>query len=51
MSLAVGAGVDMGRFRLDARYNWGLSRLNTDTRAGFEIKSREFTVLAGVILW
>src|SRR5262245_58088123 len=51
MSLAVGGGVDVGRFRLDARYNWGLSRLNTDTTAGLEIKSREFTVLAGFILW
>jgi hypothetical protein len=51
MSLAVGAGVDAGRFRLDARYNWGLTKLNTDTSADFEIRSREFTVLAGVTLW
>ena len=39
------------RLRLDARYAWGLSSLNTDTSANTHTKSRGFTFLAGLRLW
>lgn len=47
----VGGGVDVARLRLDARYAWGLSSLNTDTSENTHTKSRGFTFLAGLRLW
>ena len=47
----VGGGVDVGRLRLDGRYAWGLSSLNTDTSENTHVKSRGFTFLAGLRLW
>ena len=49
--LAAGAGVNVGRFRFDGRYTWGLSRLDDDDTDGLDVKSGVFTVLVGVRLW
>jgi Outer membrane protein beta-barrel domain len=49
--LTGGAGVDIGRLRIDGRFTWGLTHLNIDTSGNTSIKSRMFTVLAGVRLW
>jgi len=51
LGFIVGGGVDVGWLRLDGRYTWGLSTLNTDTSDNTHIKSRAFTFLAGVRLW
>jgi len=51
LGFVVGGGVDVARLRLDARYMWGLSTLNTDTSGNTHIKGRAFTFLAGVRLW
>jgi Outer membrane protein beta-barrel domain len=50
--LTGGAGVDIGRLRIDGRFTWGLTDLNKENTFGnTSIKSRMFTVLAGVRLW
>jgi hypothetical protein len=49
--MIVGGGVDVGRLRLDGRYTWGLSSLNTDTSENTHLESRAFTFLAGFRLW
>jgi hypothetical protein len=51
VGLTAGAGVDIGRLRIDGRFTWGLTDLNTDTAGNTSFKSRMFTVLAGVRLW
>jgi hypothetical protein len=51
VGLTAGAGVDIGRLRVDGHFTWGLTRLNTDTSGNTSAKSRMFTVLAGVRLW
>lgn len=53
--LILGAGVDIWRFTLDARYQWGLANMfgtNTlfqDARAGFQYGT--FNVTLGVKIW
>jgi hypothetical protein len=51
VGLTAGGGVDIGRLRIDGRFTWGLTHLNIDTSGNTSIKSRMFTVLAGVRLW
>ena len=51
LGLTAGAGVDIGRVRIDGRYTWGLTHLNNDTTGDTSFKSRMFTVAAGVRLW
>ena len=47
--VVVGAGVDVGRrIVVDARYQWGISTVNTDELAETEFKHRVFSILAGV---
>jgi hypothetical protein len=48
-SLMAGAGADLHRHVVvDARYAWGLTPVNRDRTGGFRIRTRVFTVLAGV---
>jgi hypothetical protein len=51
VAVAVGAGFDAGRFRLDGRYTFGLTRVNNEQAPGVDIKTRTFSVLAGFRLW
>jgi hypothetical protein len=52
VGLTGGAGVDVGRLRIDGRFTWGLTDLNKeDTFGDTSLKSRMFTVLVGVRLW
>ena len=51
VAMAVGAGVDAGRFRLDGRYTFGLTRVNSDPADGLDFKTRVFSLMAGVRLW
>jgi outer membrane protein with beta-barrel domain len=51
LGLTAGAGFEVGRLRIDGRFTWGLTHLNNDTSGETSIKSRMFTVLAGVRLW
>jgi len=52
VGLTAGAGVDVGRLRIDGRFTWGLTDLNAENTFGnTNFKSRMFTVLAGVRLW
>jgi len=51
VGLTAGAGVDVGRLRIDGRFTWGLTDLNeANTFGNTNIKSRMFTVLVGVRL-
>jgi len=48
LSATAGGGVDIGRHLVfDARYSWGLSDLNKDSRAGHGVRNRALTVMAG----
>lgn len=56
IALVAGGGVDIHRVRIDGRFSWGLTRLNEDDSTDDvlgdpPVKSRTFTVLAGVRLW
>jgi hypothetical protein len=51
VGLAAGAGVDVRRLRIDGRFTWGLTHLNTDTSDATSIKDHAFTLLFGVRLW
>ena len=49
----LGGGVEIGRLAIDARYNWGLSKIDKDFDASFGnvtggVKNRAFTVTAGL---
>lgn len=46
--LVAGAGLEVGRFVLDGRYTWGLSNLNKEDQEDVKIRSRVFSVMAGV---
>jgi hypothetical protein len=49
VGVVVGAGAELSRFILEARYNFGLSELNDDPEPGEPvIKNRAFSVLVGV---
>lgn len=48
VGVVLGAGVDVGRFTIDARQTWGLSNLNKDTSDDVKFKNRVFSVMAGV---
>jgi outer membrane protein with beta-barrel domain len=51
VGFAAGAGVDVSRVRIDGRFTWALTNLNTDTSDHTSIKDRAFTVMAGLRLW
>ncbi len=49
LGVVAGAGLDIGRrIVVDARYSWGLSKINKDASDGIELKNRVFSFLAGV---
>jgi hypothetical protein len=47
VSIVGGAGIELGRFILEARGTWGLRNIAKDFEAA-ELKSRTFAILAGV---
>ena len=48
LSLVFGAGVEIGQFVLDGRYNHGLTNIIKEPEnEGFELKNRSFSVSAG----
>jgi hypothetical protein len=48
-SLIAGAGIDLHRHVvLDGRYSWGMTPVNRDRTGGFRVRTRVFTVLAGI---
>ena len=49
IGLVAGAGVDVGRVVIDARYTWGLTNINRNPREDdTTIRNRVFAVMAGV---
>jgi hypothetical protein len=48
VGLIFGAGVEIGRFLIDGRYQHGLREVNKDAEAeGFSVKHRAFSIMAG----
>lgn len=48
VGLIVGAGVELGRFVIDGRYQHGLKEVNKDAEAeNFSVKHRAFSIMAG----
>lgn len=48
LGLAIGAGLEFGRFVVDGRYTWGLTDLNKEEEEDVKIKNRVFSVMAGI---
>lgn len=46
--LAVGAGLELGRFIVDGRYTWGLVNINKEEPDEVKVKNRVFSVMAGI---
>ena len=46
--VVAGGGVDFGKWSIDGRYSVGLSNLAKDDEEGAKLKSRAFSVLAGI---
>ena len=46
--IVAGGGVDFGKWSIDGRYSLGLSNLNKDDEDPVKLKSRAFSILAGV---
>jgi Outer membrane protein beta-barrel domain len=46
--VVAGGGVDFGKWSIDGRYSWGLSNLNKDDEDDVKLRSRAFSVLAGI---
>jgi opacity protein-like surface antigen len=46
--LAVGAGLELGRFIVDGRYTWGLVNINKEDADEVKVKNRVFSVMAGI---
>jgi hypothetical protein len=46
--VVAGGGVDFGKWSIDGRYSLGLSNLNKEPEDDVTIKSRAFSVLAGI---
>ena len=52
MGITFGAGFDIGKFVIDARYTWGLVNINKDSGGGEpEVKTKQFAVMFGMELW
>ena len=52
MGITIGAGFDIGKFVIDARYTWGLVNINKDSGGGEpEVKTKQFAVMFGMELW
>jgi len=48
VGLVLGAGVEIGRFLIDGRYQHGLKEVNKDAEAeNFSVKHRTFSIMAG----
>ena len=48
VGLVLGAGVEITRLILEGRYEWGFRRINNTFSNASEIKTRSFTLLAGI---
>jgi hypothetical protein len=52
MGITIGAGFDIAKFVIDARYTWGLMNINKDSGGGEpEVKTKQFAVMFGMELW
>ena len=48
VGIIAGAGIEITRLIFEARYEWGLMKINNTFSSTEEIKSRSFTVLVGI---